>query len=96
MLLEYSERRSGLEPEEFTEIYEQYNNEEMGTDRKSFLEIRDEKVAEKATEKTIEKAIRAFILTTNLTDSQIAAGMEVPIELVSKLRNEMIGQKTTK
>jgi hypothetical protein len=62
----------------------------MGTDRKSFLEIRDEKVMQIG----IEKAIRAFIRSTNLTNSQIAEGMEVSIELVQKIREEMNNLKT--
>jgi hypothetical protein len=90
MLLEYSERRSGLEAEEFAEIFEQFNNnEDMGTDRKSFLEIRDEKTLQKGIEKGIEKGIRLLINTSNLSDSQIAAGMEVSVELVYKIRSEM-------
>ena len=66
----------------------------MGTDRKSFLEIRDEKNVLKGIEKGIEKGIRAFIRTTNMTDSQIAIEMEVPITFVQKIRDEMNNLKT--
>lgn len=43
MLLEYMERRSGLENEEFNEIVEQNLNKEMVTNRKTMFEVAEER-----------------------------------------------------
>ena len=43
MLLEYMERRSGLETEEFEEIIEQKLNKNMATKHKPMFEVRDER-----------------------------------------------------
>ena len=85
MLVEYSQRRSGLETEEFSIIIEQEKEDlDMATAFKSIFDYR----AEKAVEKAVEKGIIALIRSTKMSDAQIAEEMEVPVEVVQEIRTK--------
>ncbi len=93
MLLEYSQRRSGLDDVEFIEIFEQSNpEEEMATKFKTIFEVAEERAFEKGLAKSEErvfKAIELLIRNTTLTDAQIATELEEPISIVEKIRKEL-------
>ena len=85
MLFEYMQRRSELENDDFNEIVEQSNDEEMTTTFKTIFQVAREEAAELAT----EKAVRAFIRTTQMKDSVIAKELGVSEDFVKKIRIEM-------
>ena len=85
MLFEYTQRRSELENDDFNEIVEQSNDEEMTTTFKTVFQVAREEGREEAT----EKAVKAFILTTQMTDAAIAKALEVSEDYVKKVRQEM-------
>jgi hypothetical protein len=90
MLLEYSHRRSGLEPEEFTEIVEQLNPDtDMATEFKTIFEVAEERAEARAEAKVKRKFIITLIQSTQWSDSQIAEKVEVPINLVTAIRLEL-------
>jgi Putative transposase, YhgA-like len=97
MLMEYSQRRSGLESVKFNEIVEQLNPDlEMATAFKTIFEVAEEKAEKRGIaigkadiEHKIHKAIKFFIRTTRLTDAQIASEMEVDENLVKSIRQEL-------
>ena len=106
MLMEYSQRRSGLETSEFNEIIEQLNPDlEMATTFKTIFEVAEEKAEKKGIEQGIEQgivigeakanqkvhnAIKVIIQTTHLKDAEIAEAMEVLEDLVKSIRKELI------
>ena len=85
MLFEYTQRRSELENDDFNEIVEQSNDEEMTTTCKTVFQVAREEGREEAT----EKAVKAFILTTQMTDAAIAKALEVSEDYVKKVRQEL-------
>ena len=93
MLIEYMQRRSKLEADEFKELVEQSNDQEMGTSVKTIFEVAREEGREKGREEGREEglilAIKAFIRTTHMTDAVIAKELQVSIDLVKKIRLEI-------
>ena len=62
MLLEYMERRSGLETEEFKDIVEQKLNKNMATSVKTMFEVAEERAEKRAEIRTINKKGRETVL----------------------------------
>ena len=93
MLFEYMQRRSELENDDFNDIVEQSNDEEMTTTFKTVFQVAreegKEEGKEEGMEKGMEKAIRAFILTTQMKDAAIAKALDVLEDHVKTIRQEM-------
>jgi Putative transposase, YhgA-like len=102
MLLEYFQRRSGLGNEKFNEIFEQskskFNMAATASktifdfwEKKYFKQGRKEGLKEGREEikETNRKAVLALIRLGNLTDTQIAESLELPIAFVETIRKEM-------
>jgi predicted transposase YdaD len=95
MLLEYTQRRSGLETEEFEKIFETKNKEiEMATQFKSIVEHWREKAykegkeegKEEGIKEGIEKGIIVLIRSTTMSDKEIAEEMEISVSFVQRIR----------
>ena len=94
MLLEYSQRRSKLEGKKFDKIVEQLNPvKKMATKFKTIFDVAEEKgmekgiaISEAIIQDTKRKMIEILIVNTQLTDTQIAKELEVPITLVKTIR----------
>ena len=96
MLVEYSQRRSGLEPVPFNKIVEQLKEENMATAFKSVLVYRDELAIKKGMalveEGPLRNAVQLLIKTTNLTNAEIAENIGVKIDFVEGIRQEINAQ----
>jgi Putative transposase, YhgA-like len=99
MLMEYMQRRSQLENEEFENIVEQNIDDEMGTKKvfKTIFEVAEEKAELKGLRQGELKGLRQGILVlftaTNLTNQEIAKMMNVDEAFVKTLRQEFMTSK---
>lgn len=91
MLLEYMQRRSELESDEFNELVEQSKDEEMGATVKTIFEVAREEAYEQGVSAGLIKAVKAMIRNTPLPDAAIAQELEVSESFVKKIREEMKG-----
>jgi Putative transposase, YhgA-like len=99
MLIEYMQRRSKLEKEEFDEIVEQNLDTEMAT-RKVF-KTSYEIVAEEAELKgelkgkaeVLRKAIFFILKTTSLSDTEIALELDTAVSFVKTVRQEFLAAR---
>ena len=84
MLLEYMQRRSKLEEEEFNELVEQKIDTNMGTQIKTIFEAAEERAANQ----TLRKNIAGLMRETRLSDAKIALALGVTEALVKEVRLE--------
>ena len=94
MLLEYMERRSGLETEEFEEIIEQKLNKNMATRHKTMFEVRDERAEQRGENKkarlTILRGLWRGLSNEFLADlSELSKDEVEKISIASNEVNEM-------
>ena len=94
MLLEYMERRSGLETEEFEEIIEQKLNKNMATMHKTMFEVRDERAEQRGENKkarlTILRGLWRGLSNEFLADlSELSKDEVEKISIASNEVNEM-------
>ena len=104
MLIEYSQRRSGLGDDTFNEVIEQLNPDlEMASktifdraEERAFArgEAKGEAKADQKAEQKIRKAIVNLIQKTNMTDAEIAEIQEVELPFVQSIREELKGKKS--
>ena len=88
MLLEYMERQSGLETEEFEEIIEQKLNKNMATRHKTMFEVRDERAELRGEQRGENKKARLTILRElwrGFSKNDLADLSELSEEEVEKL-----------
>ena len=108
MLYEYMQRRSKLDNEQFQQVVEQSNSEEMVTEFKTiFQSAKEDGIAigeankQKAVKEAITEAvkettltaIKGFINKTRLGDAVIADTLDVSVELVKTIREEIKAEK---
>ena len=103
MLYEYMQRRSKLNNEQFQEVIEQLNPEEMAATETIFDAYRKKGLAEglaeglalkqEAVKETTRIAIKGFINKTRLSDAVIADTLDVSVELVKTIRAEIKAEK---
>ena len=104
MLYEYMQRRAELENQEFQELVQQSNSEEMVAEFKTIFQTareegREEAISEfktifqTAREEGIEiglvKAVKVLIRTTRMSDTAIALELDVSKEWVKSIRQEV-------
>jgi hypothetical protein len=96
MLLEYMQRRSRIEQEEFDNIVEQNLEENMATRKvfKTSFEIVEEKAEARGEArgeaKMLRKAIVSFLQTTTFSNAQIAKILETNEAFVATVRQEIM------
>ena len=104
MLYEYMQRRSELDNEQFREVVEQSNSEEMVTEFKTIFQSAKEdgitigeanklEAVTEAVKETTRTAIKGFIQKTRLSDAVIADTLDVSVELVKTIREEVKAAK---
>ena len=97
MLIEYSQRRSGLGDDTFNEVIEQLNPDlEMAS--KTIFDRVEERGVEQGLaigDLKIRNVVRNLILKTSMTDAQIAETINVPISMVQDIRQEMENENKT-
>jgi cysteinyl-tRNA synthetase len=95
MLLEYMQRRSQIETEEFEDIVEQNIDDEMATKKvfKTMFEVRDEKAKLEVKLEGLHKGILALLKTTTLTNAQIAKMLDVEEAFVKAIRQEFMASQ---
>ncbi len=96
MLYEYMQRRSKLDNEQFQQVVEQSNSEEMATEFKTIFQSAREEGHIKGRNEGICFAIKGFITKTRLGDAVIADTLDVSVELVKTIREEIKAEKTKK
>lgn len=91
MLLEYMQRRSQIETEEFEDIVEQNIDDEMATKKvfKTMFEVRDEK----AKLEGMRPGIFYLLRTTAFSDAQITLELNTDEETVKMVRKEFLASK---
>ncbi|MDZ7876305.1 MAG: Rpn family recombination-promoting nuclease/putative transposase [Saprospiraceae bacterium] len=92
MLLEYMQRRSKMEKEEFDNIVEQNLEEDMATKRifKTTFEVAEERAEARGEAKMLRKAIVLLLQTSTFTNSQIAKALEANEAFVATVRQELM------
>ena len=95
MLIEYMQRRSELESEEFKELVEQSKDEEMGKTVKTIFEVVREEGKLLGREEgfnigaeTMLKAVK-LIHTTRMSDADISNELQVSEDFIKKVRQEL-------
>ena len=100
MLYEYMQRRSKLDNEQFQQVVEQSNSEEMATEFKTIFQTarEDGKIEgrDEGRNEAICFAIKGFITKTRLGDAVIADTLDVSVELVKTIREEIKAEKAKK
>ena len=94
MLLEYIQRRSKMEADEFNKIVQQKLEPDMGANIKTIFEVAEEKAELRGIEKGIEKAARIAIINMlklkSFSNRQISDILEIDIDFVQKVQAEFV------